>query len=234
MANHPHIEETIEETYAGFRARLDAEDKAGCVMFALSVLQSAVLDIPTFYERIVAPAAREQRCTMRQRALCIWEEHVRTSILRTVIECCYPELTKVRRLNGDPRTKGSALIVCPPEEYHELGARMVTDLFTLCGFEVTFVGANTPQQDILTAVTVVHPVLVGISITSPYNLIAARRTIQQLIALRTDTGGTFRIVAGGQALKNDTCRATSWGVDLLAQSYDDIRRISEETPWPSR
>jgi MerR family transcriptional regulator, light-induced transcriptional regulator len=220
--------------YDSFRSVVDAEDKEGCVSFALSFLESNNLDIVTLYEMVLAPAAREQQCTIRQRPLCVWEEHVRTSIIRTVIECCYPQLMRARRALSGDKTRGPAVVVCPTEEYHELGARMAADFFTLCGFDVTFVGANTPQSDILDAAGFLHPVFIGVSVTGPYNLIAARRTIQQLVALRRNSGGHFRIVAGGRAFGTDESMARSLGADLLVQTYVDIRRISEEIPWSSR
>lgn len=224
---------TIAEAYEAFVHLLDSEDKNGCVSFALTSLMTGRMDLPSLYEGVLAPAARELRCTRRNRPLCVWEEHVRTSILRTVLECCYPELIKARNAVVAHRTKGSGIMVCPTEEYHELGARMAADLFTLQGFEVVFVGANTPQTDILDAVGVTHPIFVGVSVTSSYNLIPARRVIQQLARLRMDTGANFTIIAGGQAFLKDSTLATSLGADLLAQSYDDIRRFAEETPWSS-
>jgi MerR family transcriptional regulator, light-induced transcriptional regulator len=223
-----------EQAYRRFLPLLDAEDKEGCVRFALAALENSELDVVTLYEDVLAPAAREPVCSIRQRALCIWEEHVRTSIVRTVVECCYPHLAKLCRETAGDRTRGQGVIVCPSEEYHELGARMAADMFAVCGFDVTFVGANTPQQDILEAVTTIAPVFIGVSVTGPYNLIAARRTIQQLGAVRSRTAARFRIVAGGQAFGHDIALAASLGADLVAQTFDDIRRISEEVPWSSR
>ena len=226
--------EAISNAYAGFRQLLLAEDKEGCVRFALSTLESGRLEIVALYEKVLARVAREAGCSVRDCTLCVWMEHVQTSILRTVIECCYPHLMQQRRTLVGDRTRGSVLVVCPTEEYHELGARIAADMFTLCGFEVVFVGANTPQRDILEAVGVVEPVFVGVSVTGPYNLIAARRTIQQLVSLRNTSGAGFRIVAGGQAFGEDLALALSLGADLLAQTYEDIHRISEEVLWSSR
>ncbi|MBN1152618.1 MAG: cobalamin B12-binding domain-containing protein [Dehalococcoidia bacterium] len=234
MTNEPVRGKRIEESYSRFRALLDAEDKEGCVRFSLSTLESGELDVVSLYEGVLGPAAREQECSLRTRELCVWEEHVRTSIIRTVVECCYPHLMRSRRGQSGDKTKGQAVIVCPTEEYHELGARMAADLLTLSGFETTFVGANTPQHDILEAVALLQPVLVGVGVTGPYNLIAARRVLLQLVELRKTSGGTFRIIAGGQAFGNDVALARSFGADLLVQTYDEIRRVAEEVPWASR
>ncbi len=215
----------LEQQYEAFRALLDAEDKEACVLFALARLDAGDLDIVELYEDVLARAAREQQCTRRGRQLCIWEEHVRTSIIRTVVECCYPHLMRARRREG-VATKGSVLIVCPTEEYHELGARMAADLFTLCGFDVTFVGSNTPQQDIIEAASLLQPAYVGVSVTNPYNIVAARRVIQQLREVRSRSGGAFRIIVGGYAFEHDPRLVDELGADQLVRDYADIRRLA--------
>lgn len=225
--------ERADAAYNRFQLLLDAEDKEGCVRLALSLLQAGELDIVTLYEGIIGPLARNQACSESERSLCVWKEHVRTSILRTVVECCYPHLMQARRALSGDKARGLAVIGCPTEEYHELGARMVADFFTLCGFNVTFVGANTPQRDILEAVPLLSPEFAGVSVTGPYNLIAARRTIHQLVSLRESSGGHFRIVVGGQAFGNDLALARSVGADELVQRYDEIRRLCEGVPWSS-
>lgn len=216
----------IRVFYEQFRALLDAEDTEACVLFALARLDAGELDVVELYEQILAPAAREQHCSRRGRQLCIWEEHVRTSIIRTVLECCLPHLMKSRRLRSGDASRGRVVIVCPTEEYHELGARMAADLFTLCGYDVTFVGANTPQQEIVEAALLLHPSYIGVSVTSPYNLLAARRIIQHLREVRSRTGGSFQIIVGGRAFEHSPHLADELGADRLLRGYDDIHRLS--------
>ncbi len=218
---------TVGDRYRQFLALLDAEDKEACVLFALERLETGDMDIVDLYEGVLAPAAREQRCSGQVRASCIWEEHVRTSIVRTVLECCYPYLMKARRLRVQDAAKGRAVIVCPSEEYHELGARMAADLFTLSGYDVTFVGANTPQQDIVEAATLLQPTYIGVSVTNPYNVLAARRIIQQLREIRNRTNSGFQIIVGGAAFEHNPSLAHQLGADRMLQTYDDIQRLSK-------
>lgn len=223
----------VAEVYAKFRSLLDAENKEECVRFVVSTLESGSLGIVALYEGVLARAARDVTCTSPDLKPCVWEEHVRTSIIRTVLECCFPYVMQERRAQVGDRTRGAGILVCPTEEYHELGARMAADFFTLSGFQVTFVGANTPQRDILDAAGLVRPVFVGVSVTGSYNLIAARRVIQQLAALRAGSGPAFRIIVGGQAFDGDEALAAGLGADRLVQTWEDIRRFAEEIPWSS-
>ena len=214
--------ENVEQLYGQFRTLLDAEDKYGCVQLILDSLRSGVIELVPLYEDVLRRAAREEFCTLRQRNLCIWEEHVRTSIVRTVLECCYPVIMEVRRRKHGDMTRGRILVVCPTEEYHELGARMAADFFTLCGFDVTFVGANTPQDQIVEAVGDIAPAYVGVSVTNPYNLMAARRTIRHLRDVRERAHAAFMIVLGGDAIVDRPELVEQLGGDVLVESYEDI------------
>ena len=95
-----------------------------------------------------------------------------------MIENCYPFVVHERDQKYHSPARGKVIVVCPTEELHEIGARMVVDFFTLCGYTTTFIGANTPQDEIVSAIQVLKPVYIAISITNYYNLIAARNAVE--------------------------------------------------------
>lgn len=165
----------MDEHFAHFKSLLDREDREGAVDYVLGLLQRDEVDIVTLYEQIIGPAINDMACSIDGK-WCIWKEHVRTSIAATVLGCCYPYVMRERR-KGHAIDKGKVIVACPPEEYHEIGARMVADLFTLCGHEVTFIGANTPNLEVATAVNFIAPRYLAISVSNSYNLFAAERTI---------------------------------------------------------
>jgi len=103
---------------------------------------------------------------------------------------------------------------------------MAADLFTLCGFEVTFVGSNTPQQDIIEAASLLQPAFVGVSVTNPFNILAARRVIQQLREVRSRSGSAFRIIVGGYAFEHQPHLSDEHGADQMVNDYEGIRRLA--------
>jgi methanogenic corrinoid protein MtbC1 len=216
----------VHELYQRFLSRLDNGDRYGCVDLILAKLSANELDVVTAYDEILAPALRESYCRERQRQICVWEEHVRTSIARTVIECCYPYVIKERDRQSKLASRGKAIVVCPTEELHEIGARMVADFFTLCGFDAMFVGANTPQAQILEAIGYVKPRYVAISVTSYYNLLAARRLVEKIRSAKEMTKADFTIIVGGYAFERNPEVSEEMGADLLLSGFEDIRRLS--------
>jgi methanogenic corrinoid protein MtbC1 len=214
--------------YKEFIIYLDRQDKEHCVSSVLDKLSKSEIDIVTLYEEILTPSLREQFCRETGTDICIWEEHVRTSIVRTVIECCYPYLIGERDHLYGPGKKGPVIVTCPSEEYHEIGARIVADFFTLCGYDVTFVGANTPREEVFSALTFIKPVFVGISVTNYYNLVAARKMVSRLKEIRTETNGDFKIIVGGIAFQDNPSSAGEMGADRLLATFADIKALSEE------
>ena len=212
--------------YNVFISYLDAEDKEKCVEFVLSNLQNQSIDIVTLYEDILSPAMHSDFCKEDEQDICIWKEHVRTSIVRTIVECAYPYVIKERDSKYGYSPGEKVLVVCPPEELHELGARMIADFFTICGFNTTFVGANTPQKDIITAVKVLDPTYVAISVTNYYNLVATKHFIMEIGDMKTDK--SFQIILGGQAcFRNlDTCH--EMGINLILHTFEDIKKLAKD------
>lgn len=212
--------------YEQFLSYLEKDDRFGCVDFILTGLINDNLNIVTVYEDILTPSLREEFCRQKQQPICVWEEHVRTSIIRTVIECCYPYVVKERNNRYQSAPRGKVIVVCPPDELHEIGARMVADFFTLCGFDAIFVGANTPQADILEAIGYVKPEYIAVSVTNYYNLLAARKMIASMHEFRKTTNADFKIIVGGLALEQNPCACDDVGVDLYLHSFQDIKNLS--------
>jgi len=214
----------MHEIYTSFLKLLDQEDRQACVELAISHLAAGEIGIVPLYQQVLTPALREKINQHTGKPLSVWREHTRTSIIRTVIECCYPYVIREKSAQD---SRGRVIIFCPLEELHEIGARMVTDFFILCGFEAIFIGANTPHRDIIEAIEDALPDYVAISVSNNYNLVAARRTIRQLIDVKEKEQLKFRIIAGGTAFEGRPGLAGEIGAEFLLQTFEDIKRFAE-------
>lgn len=213
----------MEEHFAVFKTLLEAERKDEAIEYALHLLESKEMDVVELYTQILTPALNHMVCDLADQSICIWKEHVRTAIVRTIVECCYPfVLEKRKQVNYSP--KGTAIVMCPPEEYHDLGARMAADFYTISGYNTIFVGSNTPYQDFYNAIDMIKPDVLAISVSNYYNLLATKRIIEEL---KNKKHVTFPIVAGGHAFdqKPENCRKV--GADRYVQTFEDIVELSE-------
>ena len=217
---------TDNALYNNFIDFLDNEDKEKCLKLVLTALANEQINIIKLYKEILEPSLNNPFCA-DESGVCIWKEHVRTSIIRTIIECCYPYVMKEKNEISGNNIKGKAIIVCPQEEYHELGARMIADFFTLSGYQSTFIGANTPLKEILGAIEYVTPSYIGISVTNCFNLVIAQKTVGSIIELRNNKNLDYKIIVGGNAFKRNPDLHKEIGADYFLDTYEDIKKLTE-------
>ena len=208
--------------YKDFIKLIEKEDKKASIDFALSKIMGGELDIVTLYCDVLAPSLNDMKCEGTEE-FCIWKEHVRSGIIRSIIENCYPYVEKERVEKYKSKPTGEKVIVlCPTEELHEIGPRMVADFFTLLGYDVTFVGANTPKRSFLSAIEDLKPKYVAVSVTNYYNLSAAQRTIKDI---RGTKHGKVKIIAGGHAFRKNPEAYKEIGADLLLDTFSDLKKL---------
>lgn len=215
----------MKTIYNKFINLLELEDKENAVTLILSLLEEEKIDIVTLYTNILAPSLNNMKGDNEKGGVCIWKEHVRSSIIRTIIECCYPYVIKEKNETCKNINYGKVIVICPPEEFHEIGARIVSDFFTLCGYETIFIGSNTPKNEFLKAIDYINPKYLVISVTNYYNLVAAKDTIEKI---RNSTNKKFIILVGGHAFKNNPEALKSTNADMVIDNFHDIKNLQKE------
>jgi len=212
----------MREFYDEFLESLEREDKERSVQLVVQLLEAGEVGIVQLYTEVLAPALNEWECPHEDEDLCVWKEHVRSSIVRTILEIAYPYVLREREAKGvEPRGMAVA-VLCPPEELHEIGPRMVADFFTLAGYQVTFVGANTPVDDLISGVMHLKPRYVAVSVTNYYNLFALRRALERLRAVLPE--GT-EVLVGGSAFHDRPELVDELGADRLVSTFDEIAHL---------
>jgi MerR family transcriptional regulator, light-induced transcriptional regulator len=213
----------LEKYYQEFSSILASEDKEAALNFALNLLKEQQVGVVDLYTRILGPALNQMTCDDEDQRLCIWREHVHTAIIRTIVESCYPfVIAEKKKLHSTER--GIAAVICPPEENHELGARMVADFLTICGFRTVFVGSNTPYTDFLTGVELIGPKLIAISVTNYYHIVVTKKIVTEL---RAKMGDKVKIVIGGNAFDSNPDHVRAIGADYYSKSFEDLKNIAD-------
>lgn len=212
----------MEKLYEELMEFLRVEDKENSLKVCMAALENGHISIFDLYESVLTPALNSiiDEYEIDLESL-IWKEHVRSGIIRTIVECAYPYVIKERD-NLGYKNNSSAIIMCPKFEEHELGARMVADFFTIAGYETTFIGANTPENTILKAIETIKPSYICISVTNHFNLVATKKTIEQ-IKQKFDIN--IKFVLGGYAFISDPTMYKKVGGDILLKSFNDILEL---------
>ncbi|MBE0600626.1 MAG: cobalamin B12-binding domain-containing protein, partial [Firmicutes bacterium] len=174
---------TIHDAREAFNAHLDKLDKGGAVQYALALLKRDEITIPDLYEQVLAPALNRIQIPRCDETCMIWREHMMSNIVRAAIEAAHPFVLGEREKAGNEHNNTVVMLVCPQEEYHEIGMRMGSDFFTMLGYEVKYIGCNTPRDTLLDAARTLQPDIVGIGITNYLNLAQLPQLVSALKVL---------------------------------------------------
>ncbi|MCL4203205.1 MAG: cobalamin-dependent protein [Pirellulaceae bacterium] len=172
-----------------FDALLAGEREVCHAMFAEWL--NAGIELRWLYEQRVRRSLYEIGELWERGRVSVAVEHLATAITESLLTMTYP------RLFARPRVGRSAVVTCVANEYHQIGGKMVADLFELHGWRGYFLGANAPLDDVLKLVEEKRPDAVGLSVTVTFGLDTMLRTARAIRAAFP----TVPILVGGQALR---------------------------------
>ncbi|SDX85353.1 Methanogenic corrinoid protein MtbC1 [Lutibacter oricola] len=90
------------------------------------------------------------------------------------------------------------LMACVENEHHEIGAKMISDIFEMNGWKSYFLGAKTPTFDLISFAKTISPDIIAISLSIYFHLPELEKLIK---ALRQEFSET-PILVGGQAFRH--------------------------------
>ena len=162
------------------------------------------LSFVELYHEILMGAQRRLGEQWATGAISVAQEHMASAVTGWVAARLYDRLPRLLP------ARGRAIMTGVEGELHSLPAHFAADLLELEGWEVAFIGPNTPASAIQTAVAQLQPALVGISVTMPSYLFAVVTLVHDL---RRAMPG-LRIILGGRGVANEAALAAELGVEL--------------------
>ncbi len=203
----------MENSIKQYISLLDQEKKDEAILYIHQLLDQGI-SIIDVYEHYLIPSLANYECDTDHEEICIWKEHTRTSIVRTIIESTYTHLIKAKKQDS---VNKFIVLACPQEEYHEIGALISANYFYLMGYKVKYIGANTPSLEIKSAISIMKPDYLALSITNYYNLIQTKKLLEDLKESYPD----LKIILGGQAVIKHA-EQSHIPYDYILNSYKDI------------
>ncbi len=149
--------------YSAYFESLLAGDRKACVEIVQALLAQQI-DIKTLHLDLFQPSLYEIGELWETNKISVAREHLATAITEGLLNLIYPTL-----FSGE--ISDNAIIVsCAPNEYHQIGGKMVADLFEFHGWDTHFVGANTPNDHLLSLIDEIKPTIVGLSLSIYFNM----------------------------------------------------------------
>lgn len=134
-------------------------------------------DIQDLYLKIIQPALYDLGNLWEGGKISVAEEHLATAIVGRITADVY------RNYREAGSKKAKAVVTSLPNEFHEVGARIVADFLEMDGWNIYYLGANVPEGELLKLVRKIRPKVLALSCTMPFNLdraAAAVNAVRQL------------------------------------------------------
>lgn len=136
-------------------------------------------------------------------------EHMATALTETLMIRMQPKLFSTERIGK------KSVIACIANEYHQVGAKMIADIFEMNGWDGYFVGANTPLSELIRFIDEQKPDVTGLSLSLYFNLPELTKTLDQLQNAFPD----MPILVGGQAFR--------WGGTEIIDQFKNVELMSD-------
>lgn len=117
-------------------------------------------------------------------------EHMATSIIEGLMNELFSEIISLERKNK------KIVISSVENEEHQVGGKMVADIFEKNSWDTHYLGANTPVDELVKFCDLIKPDLIGLSLSVYSNV---QFLLKEITAIRTVSN--VPIIVGGQALK---------------------------------
>ncbi len=179
-----------EQTYADYLTALLAGDRQVC-RATFEYWLSKDIELRLIYQDLVQRSLYDVGALWERGHVSVATEHLATAMTESLLNLAYP------RLFARPRLGKSAVVSCTANEYHQLGSKMVADVFELHGWRGYFLGASTSTRILLDLIRDKRPDAVALSLTVYFNLEAMLETAA---AVRAEFP-LVPILAGGQAFR---------------------------------
>lgn len=166
-------------------------DRAYCSEVIRNELKhnTSVFDI---YEKLIKKSMYEIGELWEFNKISTATEHLASAIIESILNEIYPALIKVE--NGT----NSVVLACVEKEMHQIGIKMVNDVFEMNGWRTYYLGTNTPTPALLKFTKEIYPTLLALSVSLYFHLPVLEKMLQQIINELPD----LKVFVGGQAFRH--------------------------------
>lgn len=161
--------------------------------------------IKYFYDSIVKPSLYKIGELWEYNLITVAAEHMATSVSESVMNDLYEYVI------NENRQKKKVVLGCIENEYHQVGIKMIADIFEMNGWDTYFLGSNVPNTEFFDFLKEIKPDIIAISL-SIYSHI---NSLEKLLKLCREEFNNTPIIIGGQAFVH--------GGDEVVDKFDNIK-----------
>jgi methanogenic corrinoid protein MtbC1 len=178
------------------------------------------MDIHDMYLKVFQLSQYEIGRLWQHRKVSVAQEHMTTMVTQQILAQLYPQML------GSSTRKGSLVVTSVGNELHEMGARMVADFLELDGWDVNYLGSNTPHKDVIFITKDRQAKALLISATMGFNIKHVRDLISLVRAEPALEG--LKVMVGGYPFNTVDGLWKKVGADSFARDADEaVNKMNE-------
>ena len=161
-------------------------------------------NIMDLYENVLKSSLYKVGILWEKNKISVATEHLASALVETLLNEIHP------RLDFKGKKGYKVLLSCVENEYHQIGIKMVSDIFESNGWKTYFLGANTPTNELVSFASEIKPDILAISMSIYFHFPNFEKMINTIKNEIPDQ----KILVGGQAFSRG-------GVDYLSK-YENV------------
>lgn len=167
--------------------------KNDAVKMVLDAVHQNQITIEMLYLNVFTNVLYEVGRQWSKRLITVGQEHYATAVIVYIMSMLYDQIFT-------PHKKSKKLIgLCVGDELHEVGIRMVCDIFELNDWDTIYLGANVPLFTIFEEVERVKPNILAVSVTLSNKIQICEEIVKEMKIKYPEV----KVIVGGQPFNLD-------------------------------
>lgn len=222
-ASEDSLDSTQRQRVLKYLEAILAGHRTAAESMILATLDDGVA-IAEIYEKVLAPAQERLGRMWHRGEISVADEHFGSATTQTV-------MSRLRSHFRAGRPNGRTMVATStPGDLHEIGVRMVADLFELDGWNVIYLGANTPIADVVEMLTRRKGHLLALSVSAALTLRDAGDLIDSMRQTAAVAG--TKVLLGGPPFKAVPDLWRELGADGCAQTATEAVTLANNLTAP--
>ena len=148
--------------------------------------------IKVLYETIIKKSLYEVGELWEYNKISVATEHLASAIVEGILNEFYFKIISGHKINK------TVVVSCVENEFHQIGIKMISDVFEMNGWNAYFLGANTPTNELISFAKAIKPDIFAISLSIYFHL----PILEKMIPIIRKEFPELPILVGGQAFRH--------------------------------
>jgi MerR family transcriptional regulator, light-induced transcriptional regulator len=178
-------------THKEFLNALISGNRSKCSELTKNYLNNGI-SIEVLYETIIKKALYEVGELWEYNKISVATEHLASAIVEGILNELYIKIISSDKINK------TVILSCVEYEFHQIGIKMISDVFEMNGWNTNFLGANTTTNELISFSKTIKPDIFAISLSIYFHL----PILEKMIPIIRKEFPELPILVGGQAFRH--------------------------------